>query len=111
DEDGNIGFQANTSGGRAYAAVIDGTGTFYARDAGIDPESPWGWFYTPRYNDAGQIAAKVGLTANTSRDVEVRVFEADGTSQRVLASNTVDPESPYRVFDNSIGFSDNGWVV
>ncbi len=111
DEEGNVGFQAKTTGGRAYGAVVGGQGTLFAADSGIDPASPWGWFYTPRYNDAGQIAAKVGLSSNISRDVEIRVFEAGGTSERVLATNTVDPASPYRTIDNSIGFSDNGWVA
>jgi putative cell wall-binding protein len=111
DEEGNVGFQASSSSGRAYAAVLDGTGTFYAQDNGVDPDSPFGWLYTPRYNDAGQIAAKVGRVEGISSHVEVRIFESDGTSERVLASATVDPSSPYRQFDNSVGLSDNGWVA
>ncbi len=111
DEDGNIGFQAAFSSGRAYAARIDGTGVFYASDTGLDPESPYTYLYTAHYNDAGQIAAKVSTSGDMTTKQELRVFNADGTSELKLANQAVDPESPYKSFDNSIAVNDEGVVA
>ena len=110
DEDQNIGFQGNLSGSRAFAAVIDGTGVWYAQDSGLDPESPFSYLYSATFNDAQQIAGKVSLIESFNHQ-EVRVFEADGSSQVVLASDNVDPDSPYRSFDNSVGLADDGTVA
>lgn len=111
DEAGGITFGGLFGSGRGWAGVTDGPGQFYVQDSTLDPSSPFGFLYTPRGNDAGQIAGKVGLTSNISGDVELRIFESDGTSQLVAASTSVDPSSPYSRFDNSIGFSENGLVA
>lgn len=111
DEAGNIGFQASLATGRALAAVIDGEGVFYVRDSNSDPTSDVGYIYSPSVNHTGQIASKVGLTTDISNDIEIRVYEADESYETVLSSQSVDPDSPYSAFDNSLGLSDNGYVA
>ncbi len=111
DEDGNIGFQASFGAGRALAALRDGEGSFYVQDSGLDSSSPYGFLYTPRANDAGTIAVKVGLVEDISNEVQIRAFGADGSDTLLLSSSQVDPESPYSKFDNSLGLSDNGKVA
>lgn len=108
---GAIGFQANFSGGRGYAALIDGTGVMYAGDESIVPSSPYTYLYTPSHNNAGQIAAKVATSDDLVSDIEIRLFEADGSSERVLANQSVDPSSPYSEFNNSLAVNDNGTVA
>ena len=111
DEEGDITFQGTFGSGRGLAVVEDGEGRFYVQDSSLDPESPYGFLYTPRGNDAGQIATKVGLVSDISNDVEIRLFNPDGTSDLLLASDSVDPDSAYRKFDNSVALSDNGTVA
>ena len=111
DEEGNIGFQASLSSGRALAAVRDGEGVFYLRDNSSDPDSNVGWIYSPAANDTGQIASKVGLTSGTSSDIEINIYEPDGSHETVLSTQSLDPDSPYSGFDNSLGLSDNGYVA
>jgi len=111
DNDGNIGFQAMFSNGRAYAAHRDGEGVFYITDSQLDPTSPYTYLYTPQYNNAGQIAAKVSTSDDLSTELEIRLFEPDGSSTRLLANQAVDPESPYKSFDNSLGLNDKGEVA
>ncbi|WP_154402114.1 choice-of-anchor tandem repeat NxxGxxAF-containing protein [Ornithinimicrobium cavernae] len=111
DNDGNIGFQASFSAGRALAALRDGTGVFYASDRGLDPESPFTYFYTAQYNHAGQIAVKVSTSDDKVTAQELRVFEPDGSSSVLLANQAVDPQSPYKKFDNSIAVNDEGVIA
>ena len=111
DEAGDITFGGTFGSGRAWAGVQDGTGTFYVQDNTVDPDSPFGYLYTPRGNDAAQIAGKVGLPSSISGDVEIRLFEADGTNELLAASTSVDGSSAYSRFDNSVGLSDNGLVA
>ncbi|WP_247091041.1 cell wall-binding repeat-containing protein [Ornithinimicrobium sp. F0845] len=111
DEEGDITFGGTFGSGRAWAGVEDAMGVYYVQDSSLDPDSPFGYLYTPRGNDAAQIAGKVGLESNISTDVEIRVFEADGTSQLMAASTSVDETSAYSRFDNSVGLSDNGLVA
>lgn len=111
DNDGNIGFQASFGGGRALAAYRDGMGVFYVSDQGLDPTSPYTYLYTAYYNKAGQIAAKVSTSADRITEQELRVFNPDGSSTLMLANQEVDPESPYRAFDNAIGVNDEGVIA
>lgn len=111
DEAGDITFGGSFGSGRAWAGVQDGTGVYYVQDNTLDPSSPFGYLYTPRGNDAGQIAGKVGLVGDISTSVEIRLFEADGTQQLLASSTAADPTSPYSRFDNSVGLSDNGLVA
>ncbi len=107
----DFGFQANFSNGRAFAARIGGVSTFYATDTGITPTSSYTYLYTPSFNDAGTIAAKVATSADQFTNVEIRAFESDGTSHMILANNATDPSSPYKKFDNSIALDNNGTIA
>lgn len=111
DEDGGITFGGTFGSGRAWAGVADGTGVYYVQDSTLAPGSPFGYLYTPRGNDAGQIAGKVGLEGDIATSVEIRLFEADGSSQLLAASSAADASSPYSAFDNSLGLSDKGTVA
>lgn len=111
DEEGNIGFKAGFSDGDALAAVREGTGVFYVQDDRLDPASPYTYLYTPSYNDAGQFAAKVATSSDLTSDLEIRLFEPDGSSTLLLANQAVDPSSPYRTFDNGLALNDEGVIA
>ena len=108
---GDIGFQASFSSGRAYAARIGGTTSIYAYDAGVVPESDWTYLYTPSFNAQGTIAAKVATSADLSSAVEIRAFHADTSSTRLLANQATDAGSPYSKFDNSLALADDGTIA
>lgn len=110
-DSGDIAFQANYSGARSYAAVIDGTGVTYASDSRMDPESPYTYLYSLTANNSAQIAAKVATSADLTSELEIRIFEPDGSSRLVLANTAVDPTSPYSDFRNSVALSDDGTVA
>ena len=109
--DGDIGFQASFSGGRAYAARLGGTTAIYVGDAAVSPGSPYTYLYTPSFNAAGTIAAKVATSADQFSQVEIRAFARDGSSQRLLANQATDVASPYSKFDNSLALADDGTIA
>lgn len=108
---GDIGFQASFASGRAYAARIGGTTTIYAGDANVVPGSPWTYLYTPSFNDAGTIAAKVATSADQFTAVEIRAFHADGSSERLLANQATDAASAWSKFDNSLALAGDGRIA
>jgi len=108
---GDIGFQANFSSGRAYAARIGATTQIYAGDANVVPGSPWTYLYTPSFNASGLIVAKVATSPDLFSAVEIRAFHSDGTSQRLLANQATDALSPYSKFDNSLALAGNGAIA
>ncbi|HEY6940941.1 choice-of-anchor tandem repeat NxxGxxAF-containing protein [Dokdonella sp.] len=108
---GDIGFQASFSSGRAYAARLGGTTTIYVGDAAVSPGSPYTYLYTPAFNAAGAIAAKVATSADQFSAVEIRAFASDGSSRRLLANQATDGASPYSKFDNSLALADDGTVA
>jgi hypothetical protein len=108
---GDIGFQASFSSGRAYAARLGGTTAIYVGDAAVAPGSPYTYLYTPSFNAAGTIAAKVATSADQFTAVEIRAFASDGTSQVLLENQATDASSPYSKFDNSLALADNGSIA
>lgn len=111
NEAGDIGFQASFSSGRALAARIGGNTTIYTGDAGTAPGSPYTYLYTPSFNHAGTIAAKVATSSDLFTNVEIRTFSADGSSQLILANTSTDAQSPYSRFDNSLALADDGVIA
>lgn len=107
---GDIGFQASFSSGRAYAARVGGVTTIHAADASVSPGSPYTYLYTPSFNDAGTLAAKVATSPDLFTRVEIRTFSSSG-SQRILANTATDAASPYSKFDNSLALADNGVIA
>lgn len=109
---GQVGFQANYSSGRAYASVLPGSAAvFHIADAGVDPGSSYTYLYTPAFDDAREIVAKVATSADLTSNTEIRRFASDGTSTRVVANRGTEPQSPIRQFDNSLALSDGGRVA
>lgn len=108
---GDIGFQANFASGRAYAARIGGVSGIYAADVNVTPGSDYTYLYSPAFNNAGTIAAKVATSADQFTNVEIRTFASDGSSQLILANNATDPASPYKKFDNSLALNGSGTVA
>jgi hypothetical protein len=109
---GQVGFQANYASGRAYASVLPGNpAVFHVADTGVDPGSSYTYLYTPAFDDAREIVAKVATSADFTSNTEIRRFASDGTSTRIAANRGTDPQSPIRQFDNSLALSDNGRVA
>jgi len=108
---GDIGFQASFSSGRAYAARLGGSTTIYVGDAAVAPGSPYTYLYTPSFNATGTIAAKVATSADQFTAVEIRAFASDGTSQVLLKNQATDAASPYSKFDNSLALADDGTIA
>jgi len=103
--DGIVGYQAVFSSGRALASTGAGSSVFHASDSGIDPDSAYTYLYTPSFNDLRHIAAKVATSADQTSQVELRIFASDGSSQRILANQATDAQSPYSKFDNSLALN------
>lgn len=53
----------------------------------------------------------MATSSDLTSELEIRLFEPDGTSTLLLANQAVDPESPYRTFNNSLGLNDEGVVT
>lgn len=110
-EDGTIGFQAVFGQGRALASAVDGVGRFLLQDGALDPDSPYGYVFTPDFNDAGTVAVKVGYPSDLAGDVEILAVAPGSEPTTLLASQGVDPESPWSRFDNSLALADDGAVA
>ncbi|MEN0020479.1 MAG: choice-of-anchor tandem repeat NxxGxxAF-containing protein [Planctomycetota bacterium] len=97
---GRFGFN-----GTAFLRVNPGTGTtdIYAREQGLDPNSPYSFLFTPSFNNNGQIGGKVQL-AGTSSD-ELRIFEPDGSSTLIVNTGT------FGQIDNGNDLNDSGQVA
>lgn len=109
---GDIGFQANFGSGRGYASrSAAGSSVLHALDRGVDPGSSYTYFYTPNFDDARRIVAKVATSDDLTSATEIRRFAADGSSQRLAANRGTDAASPIRQFDNSLALSDSGRVA
>ncbi len=91
--------------------------TVYAADNGVDVSSPYSFLYTPDTSrdggpaGAARIAAKVSTTAGFDFE-EIRIFDADGSSELVAVETETDPASPFSEFiTNSVALSDSGQLV
>jgi len=112
---GAMSFQASYSSGRALVTVIhDGANNVvstFIGDQGVTPTSPYTYLYTPSFNDALDIAAKVAYSEDQTSSVEIRLFHNDGSDLRILANDVLDPDSPYSRFDNSLALDSHGTVA
>ena len=106
---GTIGFKGRMGFGYGIAAVIGGTGTLYAVDTDVDAGSPYAYIFSPATDASGRIAVKVS-TSDYDHN-EIRLFDAGGGSERVVADVASDPASPFATFDNGLGLSDGGTVA
>lgn len=109
---GDIGFQANFGAGRGYASrSAAGSSVLHALDRGVEPSSSYTYLYTPNFDDARRIVAKVATSDDLTSATEIRRFASDGSSQRLAANRGSDAASPIRQFDNSLALSDSSRVA
>ncbi len=108
---GALGYQANFSSGRAIASTLGANTVFHAAESGVSPGSPYTFIYTPSFDDQRRIAVKVATSPDQTSSHEIRLFSADGSSQRIIANQATDPASPYTRFDNGLAVSANGTVA
>lgn len=108
---GALGYQANFSSGRAIASTLGANTVLHAAESGVSPGSPYTFIYTPSFDDQRRIAVKVATSPDQTTNHEIRLFAADGSSQRILANQATDPASPYTRFDNGLAVSANGTVA
>ena len=94
DTMGDIGFGASFPSGDVYAAQIGGIASIYVGDAATVPGSPDTYLYTPSFNAAAAIAAKVANSDDQFTKVEIHRFASDGSSVLVLANQATDPQLP-----------------
>lgn len=88
----------------------DNVGTLLASHNDVSGD-PYYYLYSPTTNDAGQVAGKLGIDPDDYAPVEIRRFDADGESVRLLANFDADPASPYLSFDNSLAMNNDGTVA
>ncbi len=108
---GTVASRATFGSGTGWITTdADSAGTLVAGENPVNGD-PYYYLYTPDSNSAGQVAGKVGTDPDDFGPVEIRRFEADGTSTRLLANNAEDPASAYSRFDNSLSINDEGEVA
>jgi hypothetical protein len=108
---GTVAARATFGSGTGWITTdAAGVGTLVAGENTVNGD-PYYYLYTPDTNSAGQVAGKVGTNPDDFAPVEIRRFDADGTSTRLLANNAEDPASPYSRFDNSLSINDEGEVA
>ena len=88
------------------------TPTIYAADNDVDGSSPYSFLYSPDMSlgidGPPRIAAKISTNAGFDFE-EIRIFEADGTSQRIAYETEIESDSPFSEFVvNSVSISDDG---
>lgn len=111
-----IGYQAIFGTGRGFASTTafatPADSVVHVYDNSLDGGSPYNYLYTPAMNNQRVIAGKVNVGVGTDYTrQEIRLFNADGSSERVAANVAADPQSPFSGFDNSLDINDSGQVV
>ncbi|WNG36418.1 hypothetical protein F0U61_24130 [Archangium violaceum] len=118
NEAGQIGFRAMFGGlGRIHALVSPENGEFkatiVAKEQAVDAKSPYQFLYSPNLNDRGQIVGVADLAPISSEYFqELRIWNADGSSQLVATSRGLDPASPiYRFASVAPALNNKGQVA
>lgn len=110
-DDGVIGARVQLGGGVGYVKVSpDDEGDLVASDSATSG-SDYHYLYTPSFSESGAVAAKVGTDPDTFTPVEIRRFDPDGGSARLLANAPEDASSPYSAFDNTVSLNSDGKVA
>jgi len=113
--DGNIGYRAGFLGDNAYYIWNGVSATLVAAEVDLVSSSPYSFIFTPMFNNANQIAAKVRLGASgqfgDSRPDEIRLFNMGGSSTLIETDIDGDPTSPFDSFDNSVALTNDGRVA
>ena len=118
NDQGSVGFRAKFAdayGFASYRATPSPATSTLALMSNLDSSSIYSFLFIPSFNNQGEIAAKVRLGSpgdiGDERPDQIRIFDADGDSTLIVASQNYDDDSPYQSFDNSIGFNDNRQIV
>jgi len=106
---GRIGFKGRFGLGYGIAAVGAGPATLYAWDTSVDEGSDYAYIYSPATAADGRIVVKVS-TVDYDHN-EIRVFDADGSSTRVVADAATSTGSPFAAFDNGLDVGAGGAVA
>jgi hypothetical protein len=111
---GQIGFRGRVGFlGNIFVSWSNGQQVAHAAEIGVDPNSPYSFLFTPGFNNARQIAAKVRLAPGqgNERPDQIRIFNSDGSSILVAEDRDSNPASPYSGFDNSCALTSDGRVA
>jgi hypothetical protein len=113
--DGRIGFQSKSARGPSvFAWESAGSAPSIVAASWPSPRSEgYSYLFAPAINDRLEYAAKVRLGAtfkdlDESQPDEIRIWQADGTSQLIACDRDEDPASPFTGFDNGVALSQNG---
>lgn len=108
--DGAIGFKGRFGSGSGFARAGSGSPMLYVVDNVVDGGSPYTFLFSPSMNASKQIAGKVSTDAGFAQN-EIRLFDTDGSSARIVANAAIDAASPYSGFDNSLAVNAHGAVA
>lgn len=111
---GQIAYRAGFGSGQAWVSfVAPNSFAFHATEQAIDVGSPYNFLFTPSFDDLRRIAGKVSVASATPvpQHVEIRRFDANGSSTPIAIDNIGDPASPFNAFDNAVGLNDAGQVA
>ncbi|MEM7228565.1 MAG: choice-of-anchor tandem repeat NxxGxxAF-containing protein [Planctomycetota bacterium] len=115
NNNGFIGYRAGFFGDNAYYIWTGLSAVLVAAEVDLVASSPYSFIFTPTFNDADQIAAKVRLGNSgqfgESQPDEIRLFNIDGTSTLIETDIDGDAMSPFDSFDNSVAATTDGRVA
>lgn len=113
DQAGRVSLRASFPGYHAHVVVdpSGATSTVYVRETAGDPESPYAFLYSPSMNENGQIASVASPSISPTVTYDLRRWQADGSSVRIAADDTVAPGSPFRRFDSTSPSINDAGVV
>lgn len=115
NDSGNVGVRASFFGDNAYYVWNGTTATLYAAEVDVDAGSPYSFIFTPSFNNADQIAAKVRLGGpgefGESQPDHIVIFSGPGSSTLIAEDVDSNEFSPYASFDNGVSLTNNGWVA
>jgi MYXO-CTERM domain-containing protein len=116
NESGQLGFRATLAGSRAYVLLTPKTGggfdtRYLAKEKGLD--GTYEFLYSPTLNDRGQMAGVGDLAPATAEYFqELRIFNSNGTSTRIVQSRGQSPSSPiFRFASVAPALNGNGQVA
>ena len=118
NESGQLGFRATISGTRVYVLLTPKTGGGFdtrllAKEKAYDATGTYEFLYSPTLNDRGQMAG-VGdlLPAATEYFQELRIFNSNGSSTRIVQSRGQSASSPiFRFASVAPALNNNGQVA
>jgi hypothetical protein len=101
---GQIGYRASFASGRAWVSFSAGSVAVHAAEQSIDAGSPYGFLFTPSFDENRVIVGKVLLVANAYN--QIRSID-DRAATQILVRSNAENGSPYFAFDNSPALSPN----